>query len=88
MVLGIFRSVLERTDFGVSDSFFDLGGHSLLAARLMLRLRAVSGLDLPMRLLFERPTPAQLAEAIDGLSWLEKSRSPDLGADGREEIEV
>lgn len=30
--MAVFRSVLERTDFGVLDNFFDLGGHSLMAA--------------------------------------------------------
>jgi len=77
-------------DFGVFDSFFDLGGHSLMAARLMVKLRAVAGVDLPLRMLFERPTIARLAEAVDGLSWLEKSKAPSRGsgAGGREEIEL
>jgi amino acid adenylation domain-containing protein len=90
MVMGVFRRVLDRTDIGVSDNFFDLGGHSLMAARLMFKLRAESGLDLPLRLLFERPTAAGLAEAVDGLSWLEKSNAPNRGNDAgrREEIEV
>ena len=38
MIMDVFRGVLDRTDFGVFDSFFDLGGHSLMAARLMLKL--------------------------------------------------
>lgn len=45
-VMGVFRDVLKRADFGVFDNFFDLGGHSLTAVRLMSRLRAVSGLNL------------------------------------------
>jgi amino acid adenylation domain-containing protein len=90
MVIGVFRDVLNGMDFGVFDSFFDLGGHSLMAARLMLKLRAVAGVDLPLRMLFERPTTAKLAEAVDGLSWLEKSMPPNRGngTGGREEIEV
>jgi len=88
VVMGTFRSVLERADFGVLDSFFELGGHSLTAARLMSKLRTTSGIDLPLRQLFERPTVAALAEAIDGLSWLERSRTPARGAGSREEIEL
>ena len=88
MVMGEFRRVLGRQDFGVEDDFFDLGGHSLLAARLMSGLRKVSGCNLPLRYLFERPTVGGLAEAIDGLAWLGKSRAPSRHPANREEIEL
>jgi amino acid adenylation domain-containing protein len=88
LVLGIFRSVLDREDFGVSDNFFDLGGHSLMAARLMSRLRSKSGVDLPLRDLFARPTVAGLAEAIDALQWLQKSAMPANRDGVREEFVV
>src|SRR5262249_25257684 len=57
VVLAAFRRVLKCTNFGVRHDFFHLGGHSLAAARLMFQLRRESGLDLPLRLLLERPTP-------------------------------
>ena len=88
LVIAEFRAVLEREDFGVLDNFFDLGGHSLKAVRLMSRLRAASGLDVPLRNLFERPTVAGLAEAIDGLSWSGKSKTSANGTGDREEIEL
>src|SRR6267378_4100211 len=88
MVMGEFRRVLGRQDFGVEDDFFDLGGHSLLAARLMSGLRKVSGCNLPLRYPFERPTVGGLAEAIDGLAWLGKSRAPSRHPANREEIEL
>jgi amino acid adenylation domain-containing protein len=88
MVLGVFRGVLERTDFGVFDNFFDLGGHSVMAARLMAKLRTASGLDLPLRHLFERPTVAGLAEAIDALAWATGSRRAPARAANRVEIEL
>jgi amino acid adenylation domain-containing protein len=81
-----FCESLARQDFGVLDNFFDLGGDSLMAARLMHRLRTLSGLELRMRDLFERPTVAALAEAIDSLSWLDKARAPAAGAEGRQEV--
>ena len=69
MVMGLFQGVLERTDFGVGETFFDLGGHSLMAARLLSQLRAASGVDLPLRILFEHPSVAALAGALEALAW-------------------
>jgi len=88
MVMGVFSGVLERSDFGVGESFFDLGGHSLMAARLMAQLRAVSGVDLPLRSLFERPSVAQLADAIDAVMLSTRRSTPIALRRQREEIEL
>jgi hypothetical protein len=88
MVLGLFREVLGRTDFGVFDNFFDLGGHSLTAARLVLRLRAATGRDLPLRVLFERQTVSTLAEAIDAVAWITSPKRRLALAGNRVEIEL
>ncbi|MGH8161057.1 MAG: phosphopantetheine-binding protein, partial [Gammaproteobacteria bacterium] len=90
LVVAMFNDVLGRSDVGVFDNFFDLGGHSLLAARLVANLRVSAKVALPLRNLFERPTPEQLASAIDALTWVAAdSRRPAANNQGdRVEIEL
>ncbi|MDW5322280.1 non-ribosomal peptide synthetase [Plantactinospora sp. KLBMP9567] len=56
-----FGEVLGRTGVGAEDNFFHLGGDSLTGARLAQRLRALLGKRVPLRVIFQNPTPATLA---------------------------
>lgn len=60
----IFASVLDHPVVGPDDDFFDLGGHSLLGNRLVGRIRSELSASVTIRSLFDRPTPASLAQVL------------------------
>ncbi|HSL83609.1 MAG TPA: condensation domain-containing protein, partial [Thermoanaerobaculia bacterium] len=74
LVAAAWTEVLGSPAPGVHDDFFDAGGHSLLATRLASRLRDLTGVELPLRRLFEGPTVAELAAALEELRRGEPAR--------------
>ncbi|NEB36911.1 non-ribosomal peptide synthetase [Streptomyces sp. SID14515] len=61
----LFGEVLGRPWHDVDANFFSGGGHSLLATRLISRIRSELDIELPIRAVFETPTVAALARALD-----------------------
>ncbi|HET8911595.1 MAG TPA: KR domain-containing protein, partial [Ktedonobacteraceae bacterium] len=60
----IWEGLLGVAPIGVYDNFFELGGHSLLATQLATHVQEIFGLKLPLQLLFETPTVADLATYV------------------------
>ena len=64
----IWADVLEVDKVGIHDNFFDLGGYSLLGILLFARIKEQWGRSLPISTLFQAPTVAQLAAALQQAS--------------------
>jgi amino acid adenylation domain-containing protein len=71
----IWRELLSLDRVGPSDNFFSAGGHSLRLVVLSARVQRAFGVTLPLRLYFEHPTIAGIAELIE-------RRSNDVDARG------
>jgi amino acid adenylation domain-containing protein len=61
----IWEGLLDVRPVGVHDNFFDLGGHSLTATRLVSEVTRHFEWELPLQQLFQCPTVAEIAPAID-----------------------
>ncbi|BCL84575.1 amino acid adenylation domain-containing protein [Ktedonobacteria bacterium brp13] len=71
----IWAAVLGLERVGVQNNFFDLGGHSLNATQIISRVQQATGVTLPLRSLFEDPTVAGLARAIEQMLTQQKEVS-------------
>ena len=60
----LWGKLLGVEGVGIRDSFFDLGGHSLIAVRLFNEISQKYGIDLPMSVLMQSATIAELGELI------------------------
>jgi acyl-coenzyme A synthetase/AMP-(fatty) acid ligase len=79
VLAGIWAELLKLERVGIHDNFFGLGGHSLLATQIVSRVREALCLELPLRVLFEKPTVAGLASAIMQ-SKMKENGSEDVAA--------
>jgi amino acid adenylation domain-containing protein len=83
----IWAALLGVDKIGVGDNFFYVGGHSLLATRLISQVREHFAIELPLATVFEGPTLAELAEAIDVAGWATEADAAAFEAES-EDLEV
>jgi acyl carrier protein len=87
----IWQELLGVERVGRYEDFFSSGGHSLLVMQLVARLRNIFEVELPVNSVFERPTPAGIAEQIETLLWAKHTNQrPTRVRTGseREEFEI
>jgi amino acid adenylation domain-containing protein/thioester reductase-like protein len=80
-ILEVWARVMNRTDLGVTDNFFDLGGDSLVATRLVRELNAILPFALDLAEVVENPT-------IEGLAtvWAARAAEGEDAAGRRREV--
>jgi amino acid adenylation domain-containing protein len=76
IIAGIWAEVLKLERVGIRSNFFELGGHSLLATRVISRVRGALGVEVELRAMFENPTVAGLAMAVEKARGLGVKRGP------------
>jgi amino acid adenylation domain-containing protein len=61
----VWMDLLNIERIGVRDDIFELGATSLMMLSAVTRIRAALGVELELNVLFENPTVAQMAVALD-----------------------
>lgn len=67
VLVGVWCEVLGLDRIGVNDNFFDLGGHSLKATQIVSRVNDAFRVRTTLQSLFENPTVALSAQALERL---------------------
>jgi amino acid adenylation domain-containing protein len=65
VVAEVWTKIVGADRVGVHDNFFTLGGDSLMAMRAVVHLRDALDIDLPMRVIFDSPTLADVAVVVE-----------------------
>jgi amino acid adenylation domain-containing protein len=68
----IWSEVLKIGEIGTNDNFFEMGGNSLVATMLIARINKGLGIRLPLRILFEKQTIAEIANEIESQNLVVK----------------
>ncbi|MDE3105744.1 MAG: amino acid adenylation domain-containing protein, partial [Acidobacteriota bacterium] len=67
MIANVWAEVLKTGEITPESNFFELGGHSLLAAKVVARIRQALHVPLPLSVVFEAPTLAEMAARVAAL---------------------
>jgi acyl carrier protein len=60
----MWQSLLDLDHVAAADDFFDIGGSSITAIRLVPLLQERFGVEPDITVIFDHPTPVELARAL------------------------
>jgi amino acid adenylation domain-containing protein len=66
-IASVVSQLLKVDQVRMDENFFLIGGHSMLGAQLIARIERLYGVELPLRYLFDHPTPTELAGEVQRL---------------------
>jgi amino acid adenylation domain-containing protein len=75
-IAAIWSDVLKLQTIGIEDDFFALGGHSILAVNILFEIRKAFARDLPLAAIFDNPTIAGLAQAVEKAAHMDGAVVP------------
>jgi acyl carrier protein len=84
-VAEVWALLLRHDRFDADTNFFVAGGDSLMLLAVIEALRERFEMDIPVRVLIDRPTVAGLAARIDELRWAMGSRQIPVDRTGARE---
>lgn len=65
LLMDVLKEVMGVEQVSIHDDFFEIGGNSLVASQAVARMREVLDMEIPIQLLFEKRTIADLAKEIE-----------------------
>ncbi len=80
----IWSAVLQVSQVGRNENFFDLGGHSLLAVRIGTRIERAFGKEVPLNAVLELPTIAEFATLLAPST--EQAKAPEDGPESQHRL--
>ncbi len=68
LLADVWSELLGVEKVSINDDFFELGGHSLAAVQMMTKIKAETGVKLPLTTLFQHSTLGKLAVQLNGFT--------------------
>lgn len=63
-IIELWKAALRADDLAADDDFFELGGNSIVAVRLIPPIKNRFGVEPHISVIFDHPTPRELADAL------------------------